>query len=173
MKKCLTNISNNYAQAIFETGSDFGADLKTVLDAIKTSADFVNVISNPAVDINVKYSIIDEIFGSKIAPEVVKFLKILVEKERFGEFEGIYNCYITKVDEADDIKEVEIISAIPLNETQKNEIKNKLSAKLNKKIVSEWVTDENIIGGLVFKIGDDVIDTSLKKSLDDISKNIR
>lgn len=173
MKKCLTNISNNYAQALFETGSGFGADLKTVLDVIKTSADFVNVISNPAVDLKVKHSIIDEVFEGKIVPEVVKFLKILVEKERFGEFESIYECYILKVDEANDIQEVEIVSAIPLNETQKNEIENKLSTKLNKKIVSEWVTDESIIGGLVFKIGDDVIDTSLKKSLDDISKNIR
>lgn len=173
MKKCLTNISNNYAQALFETGSNFGADLRTVLETINSSTDFVNVISNPAIDTKVKYSIIDEVFGGKIASEVVKFIKILVEKERFGEFEGIYNCYITKVDEANDIQEVEIVSAISLNETQKKEIENKLSEKLNKKIVSEWVTDENIIGGIVFKIGDDVIDTSLKKSLDDISKNIR
>ena len=133
MKKCMTYTANNYAQALFETGSDFGADLKLVLDVINENADFVNVISNPSVDRGIKFSIIDEIFGGKIASEVVQFLKILVEKERFNEFEGIYDCYIMKVDEANDIREVEIVSAISLTDKKKAEITKKLSKKLGKK----------------------------------------
>lgn len=173
MKRCLTGIVNNYAQALFETGAGFDADLKTILDVIKENADFVNVISNPAIDKSAKYSVIDEIFAGKIDSDVLKFLKILVEKSRFNEFESIYDCYLLKVQASKDIRQVEIVSAIPLVEIRKREIKEKLSEKLGKKIIPEWVTDENIIAGLIFKIGDDVIDTSLKKSLDNISKNIR
>lgn len=173
MNKCMTYTANNYAQALFETGENFGADLKLVLDVISENADFVNVISNPAIDMGLKYEIIDEVFKGKIAPEVVQFLKILVEKGRFGEFNGIYECYLLKSDEAQGVQEVEILSAIELSDTKKSEIAQKLSEKLGKKITPEWIIDENIIAGLVFKIGDDVIDTSLKKKLDDISKNIR
>ena len=173
MKKCMTYTANNYAQALFETGAGFSADLKTVLDVITDNINFVNIISNPAIDRKLKYSIIDEIFNGKIASEVVQFLKILVEKERFNEFVGIYDCYIMKVDEANGIQEVEIVSAIALTDEKKSEITKELGEKLGKKIVPEWVQDENIIAGLIFKIGDDVIDASLKKSLDNISKNIR
>ena len=173
MKKCVTYTANNYAQALFEAGSNFSSDLKTVLDVINNNADFVTVISNPAIDRNLKYSIIDEIFKEKIAPDVVQFIKILIEKGRFSEFEGIYDCYVLKVDEALGVQEVEIVSAVALSDEKKSEIVQKLSEKFGKKILPEWVQDESIIAGLIFKIGDDVIDTSLKKRLDNISKNIR
>ena len=173
MKKCVTYTANNYAQALFEAGSNFSSDLKTVLDVINNNADFVTVISNPAIDRNLKYSIIDEIFKEKIAPDVVQFIKILIEKGRFSEFEGIYDCYVLKVDEALGVQEVEIVSAVALSDEKKSEIVQKLSEKFGKKILPEWVQDESIIAGLIFKIGDEVIDTSLKKRLDNISKNIR
>ena len=50
---------------------------------------------------------------------------------------------------------------------------NKLSEKLNKTIIPTWETNKEIISGLVFKIGDDIIDTSLLNKVESIGKNIR
>ena len=173
MNNIITYSAQNYAEALFETGHDFEADLNTVLDVIKTSADFVNIISNPAIDLNVKYSILDEIFQGKIDGKVLQFLKILTEKNRLNEFEEIRDSYIERVNEANNVKLVEITSAIELSDDLKNRITNKLAEKLNKTIIPEWKINTEIISGLVFKIGDDIIDTSLKNKVESIGKNIR
>lgn len=173
MENIITYSAQNYAAALFETGQNFEADLNTVLEVIKTSADFVNIISNPAIDLSVKFGILDEIFKGRIDDKVLQFIKILTEKKRLGEFEEILVSYKEKVNDHDGIKVVEITSAIELSDDDKNKITNKLSEKLNKKIIPQWKIDNEIISGLVFKIGDDLLDTSLKTKIETIGKNIR
>ncbi len=173
MDKIITYSAKNYAEALFETGKEYAADLNTVLEVMKTSADFMHIMSNPAIDLNVKYSILDEIFQGKIDDKVLQFLKILTEKNRLREFEEISDSYKERVNEANNVTPVEITSAIDLNEDFKTRIINKLGEKLGKTIIPEWKTDKEIISGLVFKIGDDIIDTSLKTKVESIGKNIR
>lgn len=173
MDKIITYSAQNYAEALFETGKDFAADLNTVLEVMKTSADFMNIMSNPAIDLNVKYSILDEIFKNKIDEKVLQFVKILTEKNRISELEEILTAYNERVNEAEGIKPVEITSAIELSEDFKTRITNKLTEKLGKTIIPEWKTDKEIISGLVFKIGDDIVDASLLNKVESIGKNIR
>lgn len=173
MDKIITYSAQNYAEALFETGKVFAADLNTVLEVMKTSADFMNIMSNPAIDLNVKYSILDEIFKNKIDEKVLQFVKILTEKNRISELEEILTAYNERVNEAEGIKPVEITSAIELSEDFKTRITNKLTEKLGKTIIPEWKTDKEIISGLVFKIGDDIVDASLLNKVESIGKNIR
>ncbi len=133
----------------------------------------MNIISNPSIDLNVKYSILDEIFKGKIDDKVLQFIKILTEKHRLAEFEEIRDSYIQRVNEFNNIKLVEITSAIELNDDFKTRITAKLGEKLSKTIVPEWKIDSGIISGLVFKIGDDIIDASLLNKVESIGKNIR
>jgi len=172
MDNIITYSAQNYAEALFESGQTFTPDLELILEVIKSSADFVHIMSNPAIDLNVKYSILDEIFKDKIDEKVLQFVKILTEKNRLGEFEEILVSYKEKVNDHEGIKVVEITSAIELNEDFKTRITNKLGEKLNKKIVPQWNIDKEIISGLVFKIGDDIIDTSIRNKIESIGKNI-
>ena len=68
------------------------------------------------------------------------------------------------------IKRVEIVSAVELSDEQKQKTIEKLHIRLNKEVKVNWALDTNIIGGLVIKIDDDIIDTSLKNKLDKLSK---
>lgn len=172
MDNIITYSAKNYAEALFEAGQTFSSDLELINTVINTSADFMHIMSNPAIDLNVKYSILDEIFKNKINEKVLQFVKILTEKNRLGEFEQIFAAYKEKVNDENGIQPVEITSAIELNEDFKTKILNKLSEKLNKKIVPEWKIDREIISGLVFKIGDDVVDTSIRNKIESIGKNI-
>ena len=173
MGKIITNSAQNYAQALFETGYNFEKDLETIQQVLSRCADFKNVISNPAVDLKTKYVILDEIFKGKVNDNVLQFIKILTEKNRLNEFEQIQNSYIEKINNFNKMQNVEIISAIELNDETKNKIIEKLRAKLNKNIIPQWNIDKNIISGLVFKIGDNIIDTSLLNKVESIGKNIR
>lgn len=172
MDNIITYSAQNYAEALFETGETFTSDLELIQEVMKSSHDFMHIMSNPAIDLNVKYSILDEIFKNKIDEKVLQFVKILADKGRLGEFDEILTAYKERVNEANNVKLVEITSAIELNEDLKTRIINKLGEKLNKKIIPAWKIDREIISGLVFKIGDDIVDTSIRNKIESIGKNI-
>ena len=65
------------------------------------------------------------------------------------------------MDKINNISKVEIISAIELDDNYKEQIKNKLSQILNKEIIINYNVKDEIIAGLVYKMGDDVFDTSV------------
>ena len=154
------------------TYEDILKDLETVSTILKSSADLKNVLITPAVPTEQKQEIITDVFTNQISPNMVNFLKILAEKKRFGEFEEITEAYKEELDEINCIKRIAVISAVDLTEDYKQKIINKLQEKLHKTIYATWQKDETVIGGLVIRIDDNVIDTSIKNKLENLSKNI-
>lgn len=159
-----------YAKSLFEANKEALQDLNTVFEVMNSSKEFELTMLNPSVSLQVKYDIVDEIFKKELDEKVLNFVKILIEKNRFNEFSQIIQAYSDVLDEANNVKRVEIVSAIELSDTQKQKTINKLKAKLNKEVKVDWTLDTGIIGGLVIKIDDNIIDTSLKNKLDKLSK---
>ncbi len=175
----ITSIAKNYADSLIKLGESGTLDYKeifenlnTVTDILENSPDLVFVIENPSVPDIKKYELIDAIFVNQVNSYIKNFIKILIEKRRFKEFKGITAAYFEKFDEINNLKRVEIISATDLNEEIKNKITDKLNKKLNKNISAVWHTDKDIIAGLVIKVDDNVIDTSLKNKLENLNKNM-
>ena len=171
--------AKNYADALVKLGQDgqisyddIYKNLEIAKEIISSSSDLVNVLLNPTIDDDTKYSIIDEVFKNQIDIKIVDFLKILIEKKRFNEFEGIVEAYRIELDKINNIKRIEVVSAINLSDSTKDKIVEKLQNKLHKTVIPSWKTNAEIIGGLVIKIDDDVIDSSLKNKLENLSKNL-
>ena len=175
----ISQAAKNYADALIEiaksskmTYEALFSDLQIVNDAFKGSSELVMALENPAVDFNVKIDIVNTIFIGKISQELINFLKILVEKKRITEFPSIYAEFNNKFNQIQNIQPVTIVSAVELSKTQQENILEKLSAKLNKKVVPVWETDESIIAGLTVKIDDNVLDMSLKNRLEKLGKSL-
>ncbi len=168
-----------YANSLIQVGKDgilpFDSilkDLNEIKEITNQSADFVEVMENPAIDDNTKYEIIDNIFSNRINDKIINFLKILITKKRFNELNKIIQAYSDELDKINNIKRVEVISAVDISEEQEKHLTEKLQNKLQKNVILTRTIDKNIIGGLVIKIDDDVIDNSLKNKLESLSKNI-
>ena len=166
-----------YSKALLDLSSGGGItsetikkDLCTVADVFKNSADLYKVLVSPAISCDKKKMIISDIFSENVSAEIVNFLKLLAEKNKFSDFENILSSFIELSDEFAGIKHVEIRSAIVLSENDKNKLLEKLGRKLSKTVVPDWVVDGDIIGGLVIKYDDNVIDMSIKSKLDKIMK---
>lgn len=175
----ISQAAKNYADALIEIAKSgrmaydaLFSDLQAANDAFKGSSELVMALENPAVDFDVKIDIINTVFSGKISQELINFLKILVEKKRVAEFSSIYAEFNNKFNKIQNIQSVTIVSAIELSKSQQNEILAKLSAKLNKKILPVWETDESIIAGLTVKIDDNVLDMSLKNRLEKLGKSL-
>lgn len=171
--------AKNYADALVKLGQDnvisyddILNNLEIILEICSKSKDLTDVLENPAISDETKFSIIDEVFTKSVNEKIRDFLKILIEKKRFKELEGIVAAYQEELDKINNLQRVEVISAIELDDNSKQKIIDKLQNRLQKNVIAQWQTDEEIIGGLVVKINDDVIDSSLKNKLENLSKNI-
>lgn len=171
--------AKNYSKALVEmvrdnviSFEDLSKDLATVSEILETSQDLRLTLENPTVSEEVKSQIIEEVFKNEVHPQVVSFLKVLIDKNRFSEFSQIKADYEIKLDDVNKIQAVEITSAVELSEEYRERILQKLGEKLQKNIRPNWKIDENIIAGLIYRINDNVIDTSIKSKLDKLNKNL-
>lgn len=172
-------IAEKYADALLKIAQDgiIGYDeilnnLEIINQILKNSPDLTEVLANPTIDNNTKNSVIDTVFSKDIHEKIRNFLKILTEKKRFNEYKTIVEAYKRELDKIKNIKRVEVISAIELNKNYKTLIKEKLETRFEKSIVADWNINEEIISGLVIKTEDEIIDSSLKNKLQNLSKNI-
>lgn len=171
--------AKNYSKALVEmvrdnviSFEDLSKDLATVSEILETSQDLRLTLENPTVSEAVKSQIVEEVFKNEVHPQVVNFLMVLIDKNRFSEFPQIKADYEIKLDDVNKIQSVEITSAVELSEEYRERILQKLSEKLQKNIRPIWKVDENIIAGLIYRINDNVIDTSIKSKLDKLNKNL-
>ena len=171
--------AKNYSKALVEmvrdnviSFEDLSKDLATVSEILETSQDLRLTLENPTVSEEVKSQIVEEVFKNEVHPQVVSFLKVLIDKNRFSEFSQIKADYEIKLDDVNKIQAVEITSAVELSEEYRERILQKLGEKLQKNIRPNWKVDENIIAGLIYRINDNVIDTSIKSKFDKLNKNL-
>ena len=178
MNNNITKTSKIYAQSLFDLATEknitelFKNQLSQVVETIQGSDDLKIVMANSAISVEKKIEIIDEIFKNKIENNLLSFLKILVEKNRFEELNSIAEYFDKLEQEQTKVKDVEIICAINPNDETKNNIVLKLEEKLHRKVIPNWTVDETIIAGLIFKFDDCVIDTSIKTKIKNLAREI-
>lgn len=170
----MSTVENIYAESLISIDTiprtEIFTDLSTVKEVFESSKELYDVLISPMTNYETKSLILEDIFKKEISPQVLNFLKIIAEKNKFKEFDGIVKAFKEKSDELEGIKHITVTSAIELKDEYKKLITDKLNKKLNKKTETNWITDENIIGGLIIKIDDNIIDTSVKNKLDKLMK---
>lgn len=172
-------IANRYAEALVDTAKDgkltfdkINNDLMLVKEILSQSQDLNEVLINPIVSAEDKKEIVDKVFSNEVDIFIVNFLKVLIDKNRFILFNDILESYKNSLDNINNICRVNVTSAIEMPEDAKNRLKNKLEQKLQKNVIFDLNINKDIIAGLVIKIGDNVLDMSLKQKLEDLSKCI-
>lgn len=174
----VSSISKIYAKALMDIAAENNSydsilnQLQEIKAVLNNSEDLMIVLANSSIATAKKIEIINDVFAGKVDNSVLNFLKLIIEKNRFNEFEFIINSYSEMLDQKANKKKVEIVSAVKLNFEAKTNVLFKLEHKLNCEIVPDWQVDENIIAGLIFKFDDFVIDTSVRNKVENLSKTI-
>lgn len=174
-----TIIADRYADALVKTARDgkltfekISDDLNLVKSILTKSKDLQEFLTMPLVSVDDKKEIINKVFSNEIDTLIVNFLKVLIDKNRFDLFDDVLESYNKSLDDINNISRIKVTSAVEMTEDAKKKLKIKLEEKLKKNVIFDLEIDNNIIAGLVVKIGDNIIDMSLKHKLEDLSKNI-
>ncbi|MCD8377278.1 MAG: ATP synthase F1 subunit delta [Candidatus Gastranaerophilales bacterium] len=171
--------AQRYAKALLELAGDdklfkdkILAELTDITLSVKSSDDLKRVMTSPVISIAEKKNVITKLFGTKTDNILLNFLHFLIDKNRFSILESITKEYKNEINRLNNLITISVTSAITLTEAEKSDIKMQLSDILKKNIEPEWSVNPEIIAGLVFEAGDNIVDNSLRHKLQDLSRNI-
>ena len=173
-------VSKRWAHALVELAQEDKSvsmpevlsDLKDVVETINSSEELSEVIGNPSISTEEKQIILCKLFQNSIKPIVYNFIFALNLRKRVNIISGIAEEFQKELEKINNITHVAVTSAIGLDESKKNEIKEKIASKLNKEVVVDWHADSDIIAGLVFNIDETIVDNSVRHKLEDLSRKI-
>lgn len=171
-------ISKKYASALYNTAAEQNIVEKIynnmifIVETFNTNSELKKFINSPLIKNGDKEEVLTSLFSPHCEKTTIDFLKMLVDCERINVIDEILNKFTLIYDKKNNIVKPVITSAIELEESRKEAIKNKLCAKLSKTIKPEYVVNPDIIGGLIIEIDDKTIDFSLKSKFDDMQKTL-
>ena len=163
------------ADVVIKTGETekVKAEMKSWEDLIASSSDLQRAFSNPAIAQMSKEKVLESLID-KVKPSktTANFLRILLRNGRLTEIRQINEKFASVIDERSGIVGAEIISARQLSDAEKKELDDSITKLTGKKVNLNFIIDENIIGGVVTRVGSTVYDNSVKTQLENLKKEL-
>jgi F-type H+-transporting ATPase subunit delta len=164
-------VARRYAQAVFEIG-DEGKALDAWLTDVRLIADYftnrqlIFILGEPNIRFDRKEAIVRDLLGDKIHPEAMGLALTLVERGLVSlagrirtEFEKLYN-------DARGQAVAQVTSALPLDDAARASISRQLEQMTGKRIVLQEQVDRALLGGVTARVGDTLIDGSVRRRLE-------
>ena len=169
-------IAKRYAGAIYNIAksSDSVNEVREVLNILmenyEESEEFRKILEDPLKKFSKKEKFLEKYFNHT-SKEALGVIKYIVKKQRLSLIGEIKDYFLKLYYEENNKLPVTAIFAKELSEKQREQLVQKLEKKYNKKIVLNVKVDKEIIGGGILKIGNEVINGSIKNQIEEIKKN--
>ena len=161
-----------YAEALMSAAKaqniteQIGEDVRSLLSALENSEELRQFLGNPFVKEADKKAVLGQIAGEGVHPFTRNFLMLLVDRRRILFLEGIAQQYLTLLRELNQTVLAEVISAVELTEAQQQAVREKVQAMTSARAVElSTKLDPDLIGGVIIKVGSQVVDASLRGQL--------
>jgi F-type H+-transporting ATPase subunit delta len=172
MKAVNEQVVEPYARALMSVAQGnnltepFGEDVRSLLNVLQTSEQFRNFLANPFINAEDKKAVIGRVVGDSVNPSIRNFLMLLVDRRRIILLEGICHQYLALLRQLNQTVLAEVTSAVELNEAQQQSVRDKVISMTNARQVEiETKIDRDLIGGVIIKVGSQVVDASIRGQL--------
>ena len=165
-------VANRYAAALMTAaGGDTAVertakDLDTIAAVMSSSPDFRRMVVSPVVSPAKKTAVFREIFGARVSEGTMDFLAMVIHKHREPHLAEIIEQFGVLRDDRLGIVTVEVTSAMALTAAEEKDLLARLERYTKKKVRVRVAVDAAIKGGLVVRIGDTVLDASIRRQLE-------
>lgn len=168
----LTEIAEPYAQALMAVAQSnnltdqIGEDVQSLLALTQESDDLRILLDSPIIEAAKKKAVLQQVVGGQINPFTLNILMLLVDRGRIMLLSEVCKQYQELLRQLKQAVLAEVTSAIELNDEQKEAIKQKVMATTQAQQVElQTSVDPDLLGGVVIKVGSQVIDASLRGQL--------
>ena len=169
----MSELSKEYGWGLFAAASAIGVDADILHESRALSefitADYVKLLSNPAIPKNERLTLVGELLDGRVHPYLSNFVKLMVSRslayeirDSFMEYEKIYyehHCIV----------KVRAESAVPLTDAQKEKLYTNLRARTGRELEIEYVVDPLLVGGMRLSLDNRQIDGTLKSRIRNIA----
>ncbi len=173
----ISTLARPYAQAIFslalaDKNLKAWSDKLALLKEVASNGSMIEVITNPDVTDEQVLSLFKEICKDGLDEQGMNFLKLAAENGRLEIIPAIADAFEVLRAEFEGSIKAQVISAYAVNATQKKSIAEALKNKLGREVTITTKTDKSLLGGVIIRAGDMVIDGSVKTQLEKITHSL-
>ena len=164
-------LSVAYARSLLELANvqnqaePIGQELSEIEKVIESNPTFETFLSNPAIGQLERGKVIEKVFRGRVSPLLANFLGVVNAKGRLGLLEQIASAYRDLLDEQLGKIEVDVFVAQKLTTDQLEQVRKQVGAALKRDAVVYQYVDDSVIGGLVIRVEDRLLDASVRAQL--------
>lgn len=161
-------VGRRYAHALFLVAQKRGdlpgtlEDLDALLAVFRQQPRIGDFVRSPLVNADEKRLVVQRSFAGRVRPWVLEFLYLLLRKKRGAVFDEAVAEYRTLLEEWQGLQRVEVVSAVPLTDHEVRRVHAELERLTKRTVKLETRVDPALVGGLYARIGDRVIDRSVR-----------
>jgi F-type H+-transporting ATPase subunit delta len=167
-----SRVARRYASALLDEADQqkltdvITRDLNLIAKTLSESREFRRFVVSPVVSESKKKKVFEELFGKRMSAQVLSFVNFLISKHREALLADIVEQFDALRDEKLGFINVNVTSAVEMLPPQERALQDQLERYTRKKVRVRFSLDKRIKGGLVVKIGDTVLDSSIRNQLE-------
>lgn len=172
----ISKAARRYAKALLQSAldqdilDDVEKDMRFILKTLQDSRELVVFLKSPIIKTEDKQEVLSKIFDEHISGETKSLLRLLSEKNRENLLDDISQGFFQLYNQHEGIIQVEVTTAYELSNSQRDDLRKALASSTGKKIEMNVTVNEDIIGGIIVRIDDTVLDGSVKHKIRKLKK---
>jgi F-type H+-transporting ATPase subunit delta len=173
-----TTVAGRYARALFLVTEKRGETDRALEDlrGLGVLADPAGhngmLLASPLVLLTDKRAAMKRVLDGKALPTVVLFADLMLRKHRFGELPVIVHEYQALVEKKHGVQRATVASAVPLTDAERRRLHQELERMTGTSVTLATVIDPTLVGGVQVRIGDRLIDRTVKSMLEGIERQL-
>jgi F-type H+-transporting ATPase subunit delta len=170
----LSTLARPYARAAFEYARDHKqlsqwAEQLATAAAVAADSDVQTALNDPSLTADQQAKTLCEVCGDALGAEARNFVAVLAANKRLALLPEIYTLFAQYKANHDKTVDVEVVSAFDLADATRDKLAEVLGKKLERQVEVRTSTDRNLLGGVLIRAGDLVIDGSIRGRLNKLS----
>jgi F-type H+-transporting ATPase subunit delta len=172
-------VARRYATALADvvTARGEAQEVKEELAAwsemMQSNEQLLEVFRNPTIPYEQKRKVLDTLIErSRVRPTTSNFLQVLLQNHRLAELSEVNKRFAQILDERSGVVSAEVTTARPVAQSSQDALRTKLTAMTGKSVRLSFTTDEELIGGIVTRIGSTIYDGSVRNQLQQVRERL-
>ena len=173
-----TSTAQTYARSLIELAQQrdlapqIGAELDALGGILEKNPTFLAFLRDPGISSEERTRVIDAVLKPNVSPLLANFVGVLNAHNRLGLLDQIAGAYADLLDELQGKVEVDVTVPQKLSQQELEQVRQRVGAALKKDAIVHQYVDESIIGGMILRVGDKLIDASVKSQLETMRRKL-
>ena len=178
MKQHYSTIALTWAQSLLDLANEQGQtesvanDVQQLEQLIEQNRDFADFLSSPGISNEERANALSRIFSGRVSVLQERFLQLMSERGRLSLLPEVLEAFEHLLDEQLGKIEVDVTVAARLSDSELEAVRSRVSQALGRDAVIHQYVDPDIIGGIVLRVGDQVVDASIRRQLEAMRRRL-